>query len=96
MAMVSMPNMNSFFYNNITTATTANVKNTYGVLHAITVNTPAAGTITVYDNTAASGTKIATVTVVTGQAFTLKYNVTFGTGLTVVTSAVMDVTVCYS
>jgi len=87
--------MNEIFeYRNITTATTTVVKSGAGVLKAITVNSTAAGTITVYDNTSAAGTKIATLkaSVVEG---TYEYNIAFATGLTIVTGAASDITVSY-
>ena len=87
--------MNEIFeYRNITTATTTVVKSGAGVLKAITVNSTAAGTITVYDNTSAAGKKIATLktSVIEG---TYEFNVAFGTGLTIVTGAASDITVSY-
>jgi hypothetical protein len=84
-----------YIYRNITTATTTVVKSGAGVLKGITVNTTAAGTITIYDNTSAAGTKIGTLksSVVEG---TYEYNVAFATGLTVVTGAASDITVAYN
>lgn len=83
-----------FSYANITTATTTTVKSGAGFVHAITVNTTAAGAITIYDNTAGSGTKIGTLKAsVAEQTFIL--NVTFGTGLTIVTAAASDITVSW-
>lgn len=87
-----------FSYENITTDATTVVKSSRGVLHTITINSPVAtGTITIYDNTSASGTKIATITVPTAAVpITLIYDVAFWTGLTVVTGTeVMDVTVAF-
>ena len=50
-------------YTNVASATTTAVKSGAGTLHSITVNKAvASGVITVYDNTAGSGTKIATIT----------------------------------
>ena len=83
-----------FSYSNITTATTTTVKSGAGFLHAITINTTAAGAITIYDNTAASGTKIGTLKASIGEQ-TFILNVSFGTGLTIVTAAASDVTVSY-
>ena len=85
----------SFNNNNISTATTTTVKSGAGHLHSIVVNTTAIGAITVYDNTAGSGTKIATLkaSVVEG---TYLYDVQFATGLTVVTAAASDVTVTFA
>ena len=89
-----------FNYLNISTATTTVVKSGAGFLHLIVVNKHVAtGVITIYDNTAGSGTKIATIT--TGAALTSDspicslYNVSFSTGLTIVTSQAEDLTVSY-
>lgn len=81
-------------YSNITTGTTTTVKSGSGVLKRITINTTAAGAITVYDNTAGSGTKIATFpsSAVVG---TYEFGVKFSTGLTIVTAAASDITVAY-
>lgn len=83
-----------FSYSHITTATTTVVKNSAGFLHAITVNTTAAGSITVYDNTAASGTVIAVLKASVGEQ-TFTYNVSCSNGITVVTAAASDITVSY-
>jgi hypothetical protein len=85
----------SYNYRNITAAATTVVKNGAGKLKSITVNTTAAGTITVYDNTAASGNKIATfkASVVEG---TYDFSANFATGLTIVTAAASDITVTYN
>lgn len=89
-------------YKPITAAdpTTTSVKSGAGYLHTITINTAAAsGVITVYDNTAASGTKIATITqpaTLLKTSETLTYDVAFSTGLTIVTSgAAQDITISY-
>jgi hypothetical protein len=58
------------------------------------VNVDNAGSVTVYDNTAASGTVLATID--TGKALgTLDFDVAFGTGLTVVTASGAKVVVVY-
>lgn len=68
-------------------------------LVAIIVNKAVAtGVITVYDNTAASGTKVATIThpaTLLHSQMVLPYNVYCATGITVVTSAADDITVVY-
>jgi hypothetical protein len=86
---------NIYSYNNIATATTTVVKTGAGVLHAITINTTAAAAITVYDNTAGSGTTIATIAAspAIGQYFL--YDVAFVTGLTIVTAGASNITVSY-
>jgi hypothetical protein len=84
-----------YSFRNISTATTTTVKTGAGTLHSIVVNTTGAGSVTVYDNTAASGTKIATLkaSIVEG---TYLFDVAFATGLTIVTAAASDVTVTYA
>lgn len=84
----------NFTYKNIAAGATTVVKSGAGELRSITVNTTAAGAITIYDNTAASGTKIGTLksSVVEG---TYQYDVAFSTGLTIVTAAASDITVSY-
>lgn len=83
---------------NITTATTTTVKSGAGVLHTLTVNNlgTVASTTTVYDNTAGSGTKIATINTLAGQTSYI-YDVAFATGLTIVTTGTVapDITVSY-
>lgn len=83
-----------FLYKNITSATTTVVKSGTGVLKSITVNTTAAGTVTIYDNTSAAGTKIGTLKASVGEN-TYHYCVSFDTGLTIVTGAASDLTVSY-
>lgn len=82
-------------YNNITTATTTVVKTGPGVLVSIVINAANTGTITIYDNTAASGTKIATIAAGATAGSTFGYLAQFATGLTVVTSAADNITVVY-
>lgn len=89
-------------YVNITAAapTTTLVKTGAGFLHALAINTPAVnGVITIYDNVAASGTKIATITqpaALTDGAQTIIYDIEFSTGLTILTAtAAQDLTVSY-
>lgn len=87
----------AYRYLNITGQATTTVKSGSGILHTICVNTPAATeTITIYDNTAASGTKIGTITVFASTNPCLTYDVNFTTGLTLVTAtASSDLTVSY-
>lgn len=88
---------NSFLNVAAGTATTV-VKSGAGTLASITINTKGASsnTLTVYDNTAGSGTKIATIDTTAAQV-TLNFNVAFGTGLTIVsaTGTGADYTVAY-
>lgn len=89
-----------YAFTNITTGATTVVKSGAGLLHAIVVNKGAAtATITIYDNTAGSGTKIGTITfgaaLLTDPPLLATYNLSFSTGLTIVTSGATDVTVVY-
>ena len=86
-----------FSYSNITTDKTTTLKSTPGYLHTVCVNTPAAtGTITAYDNTGASGTKIGTITSYASVPGCFTYDVAFWTGLTIVTAtAAPDITVTF-
>lgn len=88
-------------YNNITSETTTYVSVKPGFLHSITINTPvASGVIVIYDNTAASGTTIGTITLpatlLNQGPMTAVYDVVFNTALTIATSgAECDITVAY-
>lgn len=79
---------------NISTATTTVVKDGAGILHLITINGGTLGAITVYDNNAGSGTKIATLDA-SADRRSYFYNVRFTTGLTIVTAAATDITVAF-
>lgn len=79
---------------NISTATTTTVKSGSGFLNRLVINTTAAGAITIYDNTAASGTKIATLPA-SAVVGTYTYQGRFAIGLTIVTAAASDITVSY-
>jgi hypothetical protein len=69
-----------------------------GVLQGININTKgaSANTLTLYDNTAASGTVIAVIDT-TGGTAALRFDVKFATGLTAVlaTGTAADITVSY-
>jgi hypothetical protein len=84
-------------YVNITTATTTTVKSGSGFLYSIVLNKgTATDTVTLYDNTAGSGTKIGTIVFPTAQPCTaIWYSLEFTTGLTIVTSGSDDITVVY-
>lgn len=86
-------------FKNVAGAATTLVKTGPGILVRLIVNKAVAnGVITVYDNTAASGTKIATITnpaTLLHSQISLEYNAAFSTGLTIVTSAADDVTAVY-
>lgn len=87
--------MDAFTHKNIAASATTVVKSGPGILHCITINTTAAGAITVFDNTSAAGTKIATIAASPVIGSTFLYDVSFTTGLTIVTAAASDITVSY-
>lgn len=85
---------------NINTIATTTVKSGAGELQGITINTPVANAvITIYNNTAGSGAKIGTITLpaalLSSGPIHVPYGVAFSTGLTLVTSTTMDITVSY-
>lgn len=85
-------------YTNINAAGTTVVKSGAGVLHSITFNKPVASEVwTLYDNTAASGTKIGTITLpatlLQQGPYTAVYDIAFSTGLTIVSTGTTDGTV---
>lgn len=86
-------------YTNITGQATTTIKSGAGFFHSLTINTPiATSIITIYDNTAASGTKIATITLpstlLAEGPTTAIYDVVYKIGLTVVTgTASSDITI---
>lgn len=90
--------MAGWSFQNITTSTTTTVKSGAGVLHLVNVNAlgTVASTTTVYDNTAGSGTKIATINSLTLSG-PFQYDIAFSTGLTLVTTGTQapDITVSY-
>jgi hypothetical protein len=78
----------------ISTATTTTVKSGAGVLKSITLGETAAGSITIYDNTAGSGTVIAVLKAsIAEQTYT--FDVAFATGLTIVTAGASKLQVSY-
>jgi hypothetical protein len=95
-----MVTIGSYNYTNITTATTTTVKSGSGYLNALIVNKGVtSATITLYDNTAGSGTLIGTITfggsLLSDPPNEVPYNINFITGLTIVTSGATDLTVSW-
>ncbi len=82
-------------YKHLTTGTTV-CKYGAGTLHSIIVNTPANQTVTLYDNTAGSGTVMAVITLGNNTVpIELHYDMDFYTGLTIVLSGTVDITAIY-
>lgn len=85
-------------YYNISSAATTILRRGPGTLHSIIVNDTGAagGSITIYDNTAASGTTIATINSNKTTVATLHYNLDFYVGLTILTAGTPgDITVVW-
>lgn len=92
-------NTNQYQSVNITGQSTTVVATGSGILHTITFNKPTAtAVVTMYDNTAASGTVLGTITIpASPMPVTLTYDIRFGTGLTITTgTASSDITVSYT
>lgn len=84
---------------NITGQATTLVATGSGTLHTITLNKPTAtAVITIYNNTAASGTVLGTITIpASPMPVTLTYDIGFAIGLTIVTAtASSDITVSWT
>lgn len=77
----------------IGTNTTTILKYDAGTLQSI-INNDNAGTVTIYDNTAATGTQIAVVDAAKALG-TLNFNAPFSVGLTIVTAGGAKITVVY-
>lgn len=86
-------------YANINSATTTVVKGAPGFLHLISINKAvASATITIYDNTSAAGTIIGVITmpaVLLASQAMIRLDVSFATGLTLVTVGAQDLTVSF-
>jgi hypothetical protein len=85
-------------YSHITAAATTILKYGAGRLHKIVINNPANSNITVYDNITNSGTIIGIMNIntsATTNPFYIDYDCPFNNGLTIVTSATIDITVIY-
>ena len=78
----------------ISTATTTTVKSGSGILRRIVLTETAASTITIYDNTAASGTILAVLKASIAER-PYDFNIRFQTGLTIVTAGTSKLTVVW-
>lgn len=81
----------------ISSATTTTIKTGSGLVHTICILGGTLGAITVYDNTAGSGTTICPTFTPTAAVPcpTITLDQTFGTGLTIVTAAATIINVSY-
>lgn len=84
---ISVKNKSSSF-SNITTTGTTTIKSGAGIFRRLVINTKGAlsNTFTIYDNTAGSGTVIATVDTFNSTG-SLEYGLAFSTGLTIVSAS---------
>ena len=84
---ISVKNKSSSF-SNITTTGTTTIKSGAGIFRRLVINTKgvSSNTFTIYDNTAGSGTVIATVDTVNSIG-SLEYGLAFSTGLTIVSAS---------
>lgn len=90
--VIKVEQRNNYAY--ISSATTTTIKSGAGFLHTLTILGGTAGVVTVYDNTAGSGSVIAAFGS-TNALQTYTFDVTYATGLTVVTAAGTQLTVSY-
>jgi hypothetical protein len=84
-----------FNYSHIATNTNTLVKSAGGTLHNVTVNTTAAGAITIFDASAANCTGGTTIAILPSSVAVGNYNydLQFTNGLCVTTAAASDITV---
>jgi hypothetical protein len=96
----SIPTVSAgFIFGNMTTATTTTFKSGAGVLHTITIGTlgTVASSVSIFDNTAGSGTSIGILNSLTTGEGTYTFDVAFATGLTITTTGTVapNITVSY-
>lgn len=82
-------------YAHISTQTTTQVYTGSAVLKNVTINTAAAGIITIYDEIGATTTHVVAIIAATAVG-TYTYNVPCTRGIKIVTAAATDLTVTYS
>jgi hypothetical protein len=87
----------AYAFTNITTDATTVMLSYPVVLGSVCINTGASGeTITIYNNTAGSGAKVATITLTASSGGCFNYNAYLSTGLTIVTAiAAGDLTIIW-
>lgn len=72
-----------FDYLNITTSAQTTVKSSAGTLHGVMINSVPTSAIRLYDNTVSGGTQIATIPASIAAGTFYRYDIRFGTGLTI-------------
>lgn len=84
-----------YTYYRISSAGTINVASDPVILHTIIMN-PTSGTLTVCDGTAAAAATVAVLAPGTNQGLTARFDTELGSGLKLIASTNMDVTVSYT
>jgi hypothetical protein len=84
-----------FTYTNISTNTTTTVFTGKGFLHSIVVNTTAAGSIKIIDNTTGTTANVGTLKASVAEG-TYLYDVAISAGLIIITAGASDITVAWS
>lgn len=87
--------MKDYEKTHIATGTTTQVATGGCILHYITVNTTAAGTIKVIDNTAGSTANVATLASSVAEG-TYIFHCSMALGIRIITAAASDITVVWS
>lgn len=82
-------------FSHISTTTTTQVHTGRGTLKSITVNTTAAGTIGIIDNTTGTTVNIGSLVASVAEG-TYTYDLVFTKGLRIITAASSDITVSYA
>lgn len=80
---------------NINSGTSTQVFSGKGILQAVTINTTAAGTITIIDGVGSAASPVVAVLKSSVVEGTYLYNCAISTGLKVVTAAASDITVTW-
>ncbi len=84
-----------FTYTNISTNTTTTIFTGKGFLHSIVVNTTAAGSIKIIDNTTGTTANVGTLKASVAEG-TYLYDVAISAGLIIITAGASDITVAWS
>ncbi len=85
---------NEYQYTNITGTLTTQVATGKGKLHAVTINTAAAGSVKLIDGTAGTTANIGTIKSSAAEGNYI-YDTYFATGLRIVTAANTDLTISW-
>lgn len=88
-------NQSQYRYTNITTGTTTQVFTGAGTIHAITLNTAAAGSIILADSVSTTTPAIATIKASAAEG-TYLYDVAVANGLRIITAGATDLTVSWT